>query len=136
MIFTGELNGYAITVSCWENQVVFRFDGTNKEFTSFKDLEKGVNAYDLALRKQFSNRTAYMKPSWRMGEQKDIETVEITSTDGKCAWIKRNGQREKVSLDSLYADQEALKAVMEHEEQMNATIRAQWEGLKRWEPQP
>ncbi len=132
MNFTGIINGYDVIASFWNGQVSFRCDALgHKSFDSADKIEKAIAAYDLTLRKQFSNRIA-----WVNHYSRGVEQVEVTSHDGEHAFIKRNDRREKVRRTELFEDKDALIAMIKQDAEQSMIIKEQWLAVKRWEPKP
>ena len=129
MVMTGEHRGYTVTLFVDLGKTRFRCDAVPGEFDSPEKIERAIDAYDLKVRKQFSNPVAWMK-SYRSG----LAQVEVTSLDDQLAWIKRSGKREKVRRSELFEDGEALTALVEYEREQAEALSAKWVALKRWEP--
>ena len=89
-----------------------------KSYDNVESILEAIDRYELSLRKDFVNKTAYrVGGGWRH-EKNTVYEVTVTSVtdDGKEAWIKEppgqnrygNG-RSKVNLNSLYNNKEACK---------------------------
>lgn len=84
---------------------------TPKEFATLEAICKAIDQYELELRKDFTNATAYRAvKKWGNQEPVTIEKVTITSLiDGNYCWLKKpDGGREKYPLQELYDDQNVL----------------------------
>ncbi len=133
MIFEHVEDGCTYKVYCCGGTVEFRCDLIDKPFKSFDALQDAVKAKKLALRKNFSNTTAFHVERWNKG----IKKVTVTSLDGdKDAWVKQaDGTRRKESRTSLYADEGKLRKVIALEANLKDRIEKEWEALQKWEPQ-
>jgi hypothetical protein len=83
-----------------------------KSYDNVESILEAIDRYELSLRKDFVNKTAYrVGGGWRH-EKNTVYEVTVTSVtdDGKEAWIKEgDNSRSKVSLKSLYNSKEACK---------------------------
>ncbi len=134
MTFSGEHKGYAIQVIWWNDRLTFRCDAlqVGKDYDSVDKIEKAIDAYDLKLRKQFSNPVAWLK-SYRS----ELTQVEVTAIDSdEYVWIKKGTRREKARRSELFVDAEAVKVAIAYEKQLGEDIADIWKSIKRWEPQP
>jgi hypothetical protein len=90
MRITATIEGYEVTGSIYAGVVTLwcnAFDEGRQKFTDPDKLEAAIKAYDLSLRKNFTNRTAYTVGYGP--NRKFVAAVKVTSLekDGKSAWI-------------------------------------------------
>jgi len=93
-----------------------KYYSSAKEFTSLKACEAAIDKYDLSLRKEFTNTTAYTIEPGYHGAPGGVDAVTVTSitSDGTEAWIKTaKHERRKVTLTSLYTCPVMCKAYLE-----------------------
>ena len=115
-----------------DGQCVYGADVIEKSYQSLDQLEKALAVFDLKARKTFSNPIAYITERWK----NTIIEVEVTSFDDDAVWVKKNGKREKVSRNSVFANQEALVQMQKIDLETQESLRAQWSAVPRWEPLP
>ncbi len=136
MIFTCEENGHVYHYSIWNGKAEYScadLPNGKQAYATLEALQNAVRRYDLSLKKQFSNKTAYYVDS-----RNRLVEVTVTSLDGgKEAWIQSKLMgRQKVSRDSLYANREEVEQLISYEQDCNAQLRGLWARLDRWEPKP
>lgn len=106
-----------------------------KEFDSEEKIESAIKAYNLLLRKDFTNKTAYIFERRYGQKESAVIEVEVTSiVDDKEAWIKANGRRMKANRASIYTSRREVQAALDVEAKCNAEIRAAWDAVERWQP--
>jgi hypothetical protein len=121
------------TVDCWDGEVTFRCDVTgSKEFTTLDACKRSVKEKRLAMRKNFSNPSAFLYGRWHKG----METVTVTSLDGNdYAWVRHaDGTRSKEPRAYLYPDAGVLNRAIERDRILTDEIKDMWSNIKRWEP--
>lgn len=141
--FKGEHNGHEITAYIYtDGSITFTTDAlqepgaygrTTKEFASLSSIEAAIDKYELSLRKNFKNTTAYMVVNPHYRSERAVEAVKITSItqDGKEAWIKTpKDDRRKVRLDELYKDREVCQAYIDALVATTAVYEKERETLK------
>jgi hypothetical protein len=89
---------------------------TVKTYDNVSSILDAIDRYDLSLRKDFVNTTAYRIGGGWHQEKNKVYAVTVTSVteDGREAWVKGDkteygSGRTKVSLTSLYSDKEACQ---------------------------
>lgn len=133
--FSGQIQGYEVVCEVWSGQTRFRVPALNKEFTDPDKMEKAIQAYDLSLRKDFTNRTAYQHKGG-YGRAPQVIEVEVTSVvDEKEAWVKTTAGRSKAMRSALYADKDQVLAAIKVDEECAKRQSEAWDAVKRWEPQ-
>lgn len=152
--FKGEHNGHEITVKVHTDgsvnytTEVFQEQGkyymAAKEFTSLDTIKAAIDKYELSLRKNFKNTTAYMFVHPYYAKEREIEKVTVTSItpNEKSAWIKTSkNERRKVSLSELYKDREVCQAYIAALAATSAVYQKERETLKSivdkhlWKPE-
>lgn len=145
VIFKATHTDFEITANMDDVVPIFTCDallnqyGNLKPFNSLKSLLAALDAYELSLRKNFTNPTAYRFVRFSYGNPETVEEVTVTSTDGKEAWVKTvKGKREKCRINSLYADRDNLQAyldaVAEVQRELKERTAALEEKLMMWHP--
>lgn len=130
--FTGDINGHTVRVSFRGDRAMFTIEELpGSRFESFEKLENAVQAHDLETRKDFANKEAVC---FSYGSLQVVEVTSI-SANGKDAWIKKNGKREKVSRNDLFADMVQVLEVRDEEIRLKRQIEELWKTAARWEPQ-
>src|SRR3990167_212767 len=133
MRFTTKQNDHEYSVDYFDGRAIFRCDFINKDFDSLAKLEAAVKAEELRVRKDFSNKTAYVVDTYRSRE--GVIEVEITSLPSDTeAWIKTSHGRTKRNRKSLYADKAEVERTVKEIEAYEKQIASLWDGLTRWEP--
>lgn len=132
MQFVGTIDGYEVTAQIFGNSApkFWCLDISQQSFDDLEKLDRAIKAYNLSLRKKFANPQA-----WHFSCGKVIE-VEVTSLteNGKEAWIKSNGKREKVNIQYLFADRNELIAAFTAETEFKTKISEAWALPRRWAP--
>jgi len=118
----GEHNGYEIIGSVYTDGSIGwrcealerrnpRWNGDLDEFPDYRELVKAIDAYDLASRKDYVNKTAYVIRRAYGNNDNKWEAVEVTSItpNGDEAWIRSSEGRRKVTLKTLYATKDAVE---------------------------
>lgn len=115
-----------------------------KEFTSLDTIKAAIDKYELSLRKNFKNTTAYMIINPHYQNDRMVEKVTVTSItpNEKSAWIKTSkDERRKVSLEELYKDPEVCQAYIAALAATSAVYQKERETLKSivdkhlWKPE-
>lgn len=134
MIYKTVIYGYEISCNITTRGAVFRSDLFAEPFKSEEELLKAVKSYDLENRKDFTNKTAYVR-GFRGSDP--VDKIEITSIcpNGKEAWIKKHGERTKVFLSDVFTSQAEVSAAIAYESCRRAEIAANWQAVTRWAPQ-
>ena len=130
MKFTATIDGYTVFAFFHDGKVEFRVDELAGTYTNVPALEKAIKAYDLKLRKDFTNPSAYMMGRW----DKEIREVTVTSLDGSDAWVTKGGKREKVRRSDLFVDKASVEAAVMFERKLSEDIKSFWGAVPRWEP--
>jgi hypothetical protein len=136
MIFTAEENGHTYRYSIWDGKAEYScadLPAGKQTYDSLDALHNAVRRYDLSLKKQFRNKTAYY-----VGHNERLIEVTVTSLDEKKeAWIvsKLTG-RQKVTRECLFANRAELEKLISDEQESQERFRGRWSRLDRWEPKP
>jgi hypothetical protein len=134
MLFKTKVDDYEVTLEFRYGQPVFTCGAVSGEFDTPEKMEKAIKVYDLSLRKDFTNKTAYRSAGY--GVETSIEEVEVTSVDGKEAWIRsKDGKRQKTSRAYLFAGKDEAAAAHEKIRELRKEMDAVMAAVKRWEPQ-
>jgi hypothetical protein len=121
--FSGEHRGVAIKVDFWGSEpkftcdVLTEKDGVPKTFNDIEKMLDAIDRYELSLRKNFSNPTAYrLRGSYRECEDLKYEEVTVTSiVDERDCWIKTKEKptygsgREMERLENLFFDAQEVQ---------------------------
>lgn len=117
--------------------VSFGADALGTEYPSEEARDKALQAYELRLRKNFSNRTAYSYDAY--GGKFTVFEVEVTSVDGNEAWTKTAKGRSKRRVAMLFADKNLLTAALGEDaaisDRSKAEREALWTSVARWTPE-
>jgi hypothetical protein len=156
-MFTGQHNDHTITCTVYsDGSVSFKAEAlpdtdkwmwSSKEFTSLSSIINALDAYDLSVRKDFSNRHAYVIQSDYRSSAHSLMVVPVTvmsiTADEQSAWVKNEkGERRKESRKDLFGSRAACEAYLERLARVTAqydqdktTLRAALD-MHRWEPVP
>lgn len=105
-------------------------------YTSPEKIEAALKAWDLAQRKDFANKEAFVVDrAYNKNASPLSVTVTSVSADGKEAWVKQNGERRKIYLSELYANREQVEEALKIERQSKQATQDAWEAVERWRPQ-
>ncbi len=137
MQFDTTIEGIPVTVSVSHDHSLYEVriegleygDALKRPFNTTEAAEAAIAAYNLSLRKGFTNPAAYR----RGGEE-----VRVTSIcdGGRGCWIVRaDGRREKASLSSLYASADEVASASQREREIRDEIVQLWDNAARWTPE-
>jgi hypothetical protein len=143
MALTMELEGLTVRVNVpfeggqYEVTVGNGYDSTPDEFKGkvFRSLEatvKAIRAYNLTLRKSFTNPVAYV-----MRHRNETEQVRVTSVteNGRECWITGEQGREKVAITRLFADAVSVGKAIATEAAHRQAIQDAWAAVPVWRPE-
>jgi hypothetical protein len=104
-------------------------DALRRSFNTIEAAEKAIAAYNLSLRKGFTNPVAYR----RGGEE--VRVTSICDGGHECWIVRANGEREKTSVASLYASADEVASASQREREIRDEIVRLWDNATRWAPE-
>ena len=138
MMFETEIEGMPVRVSVshghslYEVRVLGEEDRSGKlgrPFSTMEAAEKAITAYNLSLRKGFTNPVAYR----RGGEE--VRVTSICDGGRECWIVRAKGDREKTSVASLYANADEVTSASQREREIRDEIVQLWDNAARWAPE-
>lgn len=127
-----EIEGHDVEVRWLLNgQVEARSEALpGKKYGTPDEIEKDLKAYNLGLRKDFSNPVAYRDYG------SDVQEVTVTSVceGGKDAWVRAGGQRMKLSVSGLFVDRVAVEDYMTFRDANRFAEQQRYKALECWSP--